>query len=369
MPLSRPPLRRLSSRLCRLSRGAAAIALLAAAAVLAPAAVAQAQNAPNPVEAEFWRSAQRIDTPDAYRAFLAAFPSSLYAPLAKAAIDRPVAPVATPAAVAASAPAVRLRPFSRSAQSDSVTVQLGDRLIGPGYIWVGRAGTAKQVALPPGEWVVLSVVESKSMQSFHVAGFQMTPRPMEVVRIAFGRFAGNRLTTLMQAVLTVSFSNVPNWTDIAGCDSDEALRLRHQRSSQGVRDECLSARSSANPLAELADAETATRQALDALGARVSGAALVSTLSYGEKVRGYFGLVRLDWPGASIAGGAPDDASLWTPAALASLPVHRAYYDKAAAWLDRWRGTQRDGYLRNLEGEELAPAGAKTPAAAAMADF
>lgn len=361
MPLTRPPLRRLCSRF------AAAALTFAATALLAPAALAQ--TAPSPVETEFWRSAQRIDTADAYRAFLAAFPASLYAPLAKAAIDRPAAPVATPAAVAASAPAAKLRPFSRSAQSDSVTAKLGDRFIGPGYLWVGRAGSAKQVALPPGEWVLLSVVEGKSTQSFHVSGFLMAPRPMEVVRIAFGRFAGNRLATLMQAVLTVSYSNVPNWTDIVGCDSDEALRLRHQRNSQGLRDECLSARSSANPLAELADAEAATRQALDALGAQVGGAALVSSLSYAEKVRGYLGLTRLDWPGASLTGGAADDASLWTPAALASVPVHRAYFDKASAWLDRWRVTQRDGYLRSLDGEELTTAGSKSPAAAAMADF
>lgn len=359
MPLSRPPLRRLRGRLV-------AAALATAAAALAPAA--QAQNAPSPVETEFWRSAQRIDTPEAYRAFLAAFPASLYTPLAKAAIDKPAAPVATPATAAASAPPSRLRPFSRSAESDSVTVKLGDRLVGPGYLWVGRAGTAKQVALPPGEWVVLAVAESKSVESFHVNGYLMTPRPIEVVRIAFGRFVGNRLATLMQAALTVSFSNVPNWTDIAGCDGGEAQRLRHQRSSQGLRDECVSARASANPLAELADAEAGIRRALDALGAQASGAALVSTLSYGEKVRGYLGSTRIDWPGQTL-GGAADDPSLWTPTALAAVPAHRAYYDKAAAWLDRWRATQRDGYLRNLEGEELTPAGSKAPAAAAMADF
>jgi hypothetical protein len=365
MPLSRPPLRRLSSRL---SRGAAAIALSAAAAVLAPAA--QAQNAPSPVETEFWRSAQRIDTPDAYRAFLAAFPASLYAPLAKAAIDKPpAAAVAAPAAAAPPASATSaLRTFSRPVESQSVTLKLGDRLTGPGYVWVGRAGTAKQVALPPGEWVLLSVVEGKSVQSFHVSGFLMAPRPMEVVRIAFGRFVGARLASLMQTTLTVSFSNVPDWTDVVGCDRGEALRLRHQRGSQGVRDECVSARSSANPLAELADAESATRDTLNALGAQVSGAALVSTLSYGEKVRGYLGLTRLDWPGVTL-GAAADDASLWTPTALASIPAHQAYAAKASAWLDRWRQTQRDGYLRNLDGEELTTAGAKAPAAAAMADF
>lgn len=137
--------------------------LLAAALILpvlaqpAPARAAAAAEAPSPAETEFWRSAERIGTPEAYRAFLAAFPKGLFAPLALAALDKAEAALAP--AASASGPvlqvlpkrpqgvlgrAASLKPFGREAErSGVITFRLGDHFAGPGAIMVGRFGAKK----------------------------------------------------------------------------------------------------------------------------------------------------------------------------------------------------------------------------------
>lgn len=360
---------------------AAALALLAAVPAQAQAPAAAA---PSAAETEFWRSAERIGTPDAYRAFLSAFPNGLFAPMARAALAKgeSASPVVLPgtgaAAQGTAAGAVlavlpssplgtlgvggRLQPFSREAENSGiVTFRLGDRFAGPGALMVGRFGAKKQLLLPAGDWVVLAAVDNRSAQNVNYISHQIRSEPVDVGSVVFGRFAGSRLVTLLHFTMNGRQVTVPTWSDLAGCEAGGALRLRFEKGlQQRTRDECLALRSSAEPLAGTDPAQAELRGELQAslasLGAVVRGAGLTSTLSFGDRTYGYLGVSRIDWPGHWL--GAPaDDPRAWTPEALAVAPAQRAYVDALVAWAAAYRAAAREGYWRDHPGPELSPGG------------
>jgi len=377
---------------------AAALALLAAVPVQAQA---PATAAPSAAETEFWRSAERIGTPDAYRAFLSAFPNGLFAPMARAALAKGEAasPVVLPGAGGAGqgAPAAaltagtavlpgsplgtlgvggRLQPLSREAENSGiVTFRLGDWFAGPGALMVGRFGAKKQLLLPAGDWVVLAAVDSKSTQNVNYASHQMRMDRIDVGTIVFGRFAGSRLVTLLSFTMNGRQVVVPTWSDLAGCEAGGALRLRFDKGTlQRTRDECIALRSSAEPLAGPDPAQAELRGELQAslasLGAVVRGAGLTSTVSFGDRSYGYLGVSRIDWPGHWL--GAPaDDPRAWTPEALAVAPAQRAYVDALVAWAAAYREAAREGYWRDHPGPELSPGGraAAGPAPAGLGEW
>jgi len=325
-----------------------AAALCAASLLTLPAQPVAAQQAAVPTvsaaEADFWRSTDRIGTPDAYRAYLAVFPNGLYVPLAKAALAKGDGSV--------------LRSFRKEAEnSGQVTFQLGDRFAGPGAITVGRFGSKKEILLPKGEWVVLAAVDSRTMQTVTGVANQTFSEGVAVGTVAFGRFSGLRLVALLRFAFNGSKVAVPTWSDLAGCDAGGSLRLHHERTAVSRwRDECLSARSLADPLAEDNPERAELLASLAQLGATVSGAALVNTASMADRDNGYLGINRIDWPGSHL-GASADAASAWTIDGVAAGPDRRAFVDAAATWMKSYREAARAGYLRQHPGPALSPGG------------
>lgn len=128
-----------------------------------PAQVDKAQ-----VEVDFWRSVERLDTADAYVAYLEVYPQGRFAPLARIAIKklgRNASVGVSPAQATSSAGLAesdRLKPFREDASSGAIGLQVGDRIRGPGVVTVGRIGARKQLAIPAGEWVVIAATDHNS---------------------------------------------------------------------------------------------------------------------------------------------------------------------------------------------------------------
>ena len=96
-----------------------------AAAEPAPHVWQVAQAGPGAVEADYWRSTEKLGTPDAYRAYLAAFPQGFYARLAHVALAKAGAatppPAPSPVVAPQTAPPVVQRQV-RSTELDAAPV-------------------------------------------------------------------------------------------------------------------------------------------------------------------------------------------------------------------------------------------------------
>lgn len=334
-----------------------------AAAAPAPDTTLAANEASSESEVEFWRSAQRIDTPAAYRAYLDAFPNGVFASLArmKAAGSAGATAPATSAAPApagvpnAARPAANLRYFSEAlADSGAIELRLGDRLIGPGWLTVGSIGAKKQLIIPAGEWVLLAASDTKSTQPPMIA---VAPRPVRVgmTTVVFGKFSGDQLATLLRVTTNIQVAKVGAWSDLEGCDPPAgAIVLEHARTPGTFRDECKALRVEDSPLqAEFTTAEEAKRN-LGRLGARVGGAGLVTSLSFAEQKRGYLGITRIDWP-ATVLGASADKASAWRGAALEGSAERQAYLKRLGEWARAYRELASQGYQQAFDGTDLVP--------------
>ncbi len=216
-----------------------ALTVLTVTMTLLPAGPAQAQSAApaaNSADADFWRSAERIGTIDAMRAYLAAFPQGFYAALARAAIDRlqaeanaPRAPATTTAPTAPAAPAagtVLPAPTSTGLKSDpakvlagvatsgAITMMPGETYFGPGPITVGYLGAKKQLVLPNGAWVLVSVADRTSSSITGVT----------LVSMVFAQFREGRLVSLMSYLFNGRTVRGHNWTDADQCHNGNAPR-------------------------------------------------------------------------------------------------------------------------------------------------
>jgi len=304
-----------------------------------------AQGAANSTEIEFWRSTDRMGTPEAYRAYLDAYPSGSFAALARLALSR-VAPNAPAAAAAPAVPtpsstAAGLRYFTQPADSGAVTLNIGDRHKGPTALTAGWLGARKQLVLPSGDWVVLSAADRKLALLSNVNA--------TITTVTFGKFTGERLSTLLRFTFSSQVPSVSSWPDLAGCDRADAQLMHSARSQQGVRDECISLRATAQPMSVVFQGADELRASLDKLGAKVSGPALTTTITMADKRHGYWGLSRYDWPGASMGADA-DKIGEWRRDMLALPAAKAAYANGLLSWAERYRPHAVEGHRNDYNG-------------------
>ena len=312
-----------------------------------------ANDAAASMELEFWRSAERIGTADAYRAHLAAFPNGTFAPLARAALEK----------ANATAPAVQVKPagpqpetparaspdlryFSESPPyTGSISFNVGDRFSGPGALTVGWLGAKKQVLLPPGEWVVLAATDSKSSQN---AGFR-GERPISMVTLVFGKFMSDRVSTMLQFTSDIRPGEKVIWSDIDQCELQTPTRLHHASgNATPFRKECLAIRSIAKPFSDPNDATLEMKRSLDRMGARMGGLAVASILTFAEQANGYLGITRFDWP-SPLLGSEGENADSWLPANVEASAPRRTYVNALLAWASSYRKLAGAGYARKLD--------------------
>jgi len=197
---------------------------LAWSAVLLGVAPCAWGQEPDATESEFWRSAERIGTEAAYTIYLTRYPSGVFAPLAKAALDKLGAgamPTVVPPAPSPSGDLSRRRAqltsYKGDPESGAIDFMVGDRFYGPGTIQIGRWGARKQLLIPNGEWVALAAVGRTAANS------------ITMVSAALGQFDGSRLRSLL-VVDTNSWKvpvrpNLPvEWKNAKDCER-EAPRL------------------------------------------------------------------------------------------------------------------------------------------------
>jgi hypothetical protein len=331
--------------------------LIAAMLLSAGASAWAAGEPPSAAEIEFWRSTERLGTPEAYRAYLAAFPNGLYVPLARAALGTP-APAA-PAAPAAKPGATTLRYFSEPAdETGAINFNIGDRFSGPGALNLGRLGARRQMVLPEGDWVVLAGTDWRAPFPYNLRSDRLQVAMSTVV---FGKFAGDRLVTMLR--YTANTRPTPNlgsntlswnWADYVNCDANNTTtRLFQERTRPNAsRDECLSIWVAPDPLSEPWPGNEQAKANVSRIGGNTSGAAIVTTLSFAEQPRyGYLGIVRVDWP--NLAGS--EQAGAWQPDEVAAVPARRAFVKSLRDWASEYRKAALEGFRRDYPGEDLKP--------------
>lgn len=338
-----------------------------------------ATEGPSEGELEFWRSAQRIDTPASYRAYLEAFPRGLFSGLARLKLTKEAAtadpqrpsdlpPPAAPTGVAAR-PTADLRYFSKpTVNSGALIFNLGDRIAGPGVLTVGSIGAKKQIVLPAGEWILLAAVDTKSVQP-PVSAIANGENRVSLTTISFGRFAGDRLIALMRFTTNTQIASGTSWTDIVGCDQSNAANLEHSRTQAGLREDCEALRIEASSTKTSIFSEE-LQESVARLGANLSGVALVTTITFAERRLGYLGITRIDWPGA-VLGMTWDVAPSWRPLAIEDSTERRAYVKRLRDWTRAYRILATEGYQRRFDTADLvanAPA-ASTTMPPQIADF
>lgn len=311
--------------------------VLCSAALLLSALPAGAQPAaPGDFELELWRSAQRYDTPAAYRAYLAAFPQGAFAAMAQAALDRPAAGTAAAAPATPPAPALLGR-LQGTATSGSTELPVGTRLVGPGVVTVGAIGVRRQLLVPAGDWILLAAVDHRTPGTVQVS----------LATLALGQFSGRELRSL----LLVDFNRrgviipggslqaqqamgvLPRWPEAERCEAAAGNELLLEvGSTRGVR-HCSALRPEADWRRHLSTAPElpeALDSALASLGATTVPLPLRSELHITDTRYNHMGYMRLD---AAAVGPAPARAD----------------------WLRRFTPLALQGYARDLDAEDLQP--------------
>ena len=289
--------------------GAAALLLIASGNPTVAAApltiLAAADVAPDATEQLLWQSADRLATPDAYRAYLARYPSGFFAPMANAALSKSAEPPkaqARPAAMQISDPGGALNPFTASASSAAVSFDIGETFSGPTSVAVGRFGAKKMLVLPAGKWIALAAQDEIAYLPSSGGG---GTTPVTLTTASFGRFAGSRLVSLMTFKFSAQKMTASSWSSVDGCERAGTSKLQGSRPTKSAwRGECVALAFDSTPLADALPATAEFQRSLARLGATVSGPALVSTWSYTEKQRGFLGITRFDWPGPMLGNDA-----------------------------------------------------------------
>lgn len=325
----------------------AALVVLACSSVLR-ADPAAAQAAPDATESLFWQSTERLATPEGYRAYLSRYPNGFFAPLANAALNKGSAAAAT--RQESPAPAT-LAPFVAAPDSGAVQFNVGDTFDGPMAHTVGWAGAKKQVVLPAGRWIALAAKDEPVSLASSINTIT-TPQRVVLATAMFGRFVDGRLAALLQFRFSSHKSSSIAWSGVDGCERPGNLALQSFRpQASGWRDECMALAYDPNPLTGTAPADDA-RRSLTRMGAKVQGPALVSTLSFSEKQRGYLGITRYDWPGVTMGDDAQSQRD-WNPVGMDS--AHQAYSTQLWAWVKAYQQLARDGYTNDYDGTGKTP--------------
>jgi hypothetical protein len=314
-----------------------------------------------------------LQTRAAYEAYLTSFPKGVFAPLARAAIEKTSATGGASTktetgTTTGDRPGSGLRTFSeRSVGSGAITFNIGDEFNGPGVLTVGWAGSKKQLVLPAGKWFVLAAVDSKSEQPQMYSTIARENR-VDLTTVVLGRFSGAQLKTLLRFTVSSKRATVQTWSDLSGCDDGGPLRLQYNRSGSWL-ERCAALRVATDPLAERSPALGETRRSLSRMNASAGGLGLVSTLSFSELKLGYLGVARIDWPDAGL-GPFADKASSWSSDSLSASPQQEAFITALAGWSREYERVLVDGFKRNIDSTDLiAAAPARTSSSIALGDF
>jgi hypothetical protein len=320
-------------------------------------------------DAEYWRSAERIDTVDAFRAYLEVYPNGRYAALARAAIAKAGVSPGDPAGVtrpigAKSQPQVpqggaveagaSLKYFSEPApHSDAITFKLGDRFTGPGVVTVGWLGAKKQVVLPAGEWIAMAARDHDGTHN-------------KFTTVVFGRLSGEQLIT--QLLVTLTRVGTPNrsthWPEINSCgQSDPLAHYQWQNDATSYQRECLKLKAFGGPVLP-GPTEDEFRSSLERLGARRSGVMVISNLFFADGTNGFMRIARVDFPAAALGEQGLRQRD-WQPEATAQSTARIAYLKALASWMDVYRKFAGEGFRRELSQADLVP-GAAAPASSAV---
>lgn len=319
-----------------------AAALLIAFAAFGAAAQQPAPAAPSAYELELWQAATRLNTPDAYRAYLAAFPNGAFAAMAKLSL-----PKTDTAAAPQSAPVAAVATFSAPLETGSISLQPGQVLKGPGFVTVGWLGAKRQLVVPAGDWTLLAAWDHDA----DTARVLMTS-------MALGQFAGPQLKSLVVARFNRKpislpsgggFSQsyqamglIPRWMDAERC---EAAPAAYQAAANaGTLRHCEALQWRTEPV-EPALAERLA-PALKALKAELPPLPVRSEVHIVDKRMGYLAYQRLDCVPGGDAGAA---CRAQAPAAGSAPPADRT------AWLKAFVPLALAGYERDLPGDDLVP--------------
>jgi len=312
---------------------------------------AAADVGPDATESLFWQSTERVATTDAYRAYLSRYPSGFFAPLATAALNKGSGSTGSAVAAASPAPAQpraetasKLTPFFQTADSGAVMFNLGETSNGPIAHTVGWAGAKKQVVLPNGQWIALAAQDEPVEMPWATTSMVGTSRVV-LATVMFGRFVDGRLASLMQFRFSSHKSPSVAWSAVDNCDRSGTMSLQSARpQTSGWRDECAALAYDASPLTAATPPIAELKRSLARMNATMQGPALVSTLSFSEKQRGYLGVTRYDWPGVAM-GDATQQARDWNPVGMDN--AHQSYATQLWEWTKGYQHIARDGYTND----------------------
>lgn len=319
------------------------VALLAATLAFGAVAQQPAPAAPSAYEMELWQAATRLNSPEAYQAYLKAFPNGAFAAMARLSLPK-TDPAAAPTPQAA--PVASVARFSAPLETGSITLQPGQTLTGPGFITVGWLGAKRQLVVPAGDWTLLAAWDHDADAA---RGVQMTS-------LALGQFAGAQLKSLVVARFNRKpislpsgggFSQsyqamgvLPRWLDAERCEAAPATW--RQAANAGTLRHCEALQLSTDPV----DGALAARlaPALKAMKAELPPLPVRSEVHIVDKRLGYLAYQRLD-----CLAGAGAACSTQPPAAGA------APADDRTAWLKAFAPLAVAGYERDLPGDDLEP--------------
>ena len=320
------------------------------------------------VEVDFWKSVERMDTPDAYAAYLEAYPNGRFALLARLAMKRtsgstqpapasatsvtPSAvgnvpavtpsPVPTPAPTHAQAPVAggKLNAWSEPA-SGAITLDAGHRIQGPGVITVGRLGARKQVPIPEGEWMVLAATDHDSEAQPKYFGASVVGQgTVKLTSMTLAQFEG----AVARSLLVVTFTRVTNdmlrfvWKGAEQCvASEDQFAYRHTEGGGRQLRLCVQVRHEANgiPAVFVSEHRKEINQNLARLGGRLGGFNTVTDLYLVDRYNAYLQITRLDCTEAQQGRPAcalPGTQPIGTAAQIAWV---KAYAPSAQAGFDR----------------------------------
>ena len=334
------------------------------------------------VEVDFWKSVERMDTADAYAAYLEAYPNGRFALLARLAMKRtsggaqpasasavpvppPVAstvPASAPASVPATTPMQvqaqvtggKLNAWSEPA-SGAITLDAGHKIRGPGVITVGRLGARKQLPIPEGEWVVVAATDHDSdTQPRHSAatGAVLGHGAVKLTTMTLAQFQG----TIAGSLLVVTFNRVTNdmprftWKSAEQCvaAADQAgqaepgapAEYRHTAGGGRHLRLCVQVRHEANgiPAVFAPEHRKEINQNLSKLGGRLGGFNTETDLYLVDRYNAYIRITRLDCteaqqgrPACAIPGIQPTGIAAQVAWAKAYAPSAQAGFDRDLA--------------------------------------
>lgn len=358
------------------------LATMAVACLALAPSIAAAQRAaePSAYELEVWRAASRIDTAEAYRAYLKEFPTGAFVQFAQLALLKlRVAPPAAPAgaavtaasgtatetASAAAAPAAapgvildgatfrpEVRPFKGPLNTGTISIEPGDALTGPGVITVGWLGAKRQFVIPRGTWTLLVAQDHTQMALRYRA---------EMTTLVFGEFGGTQLRSVLIGTFNrfgvprrsgptdvlQANGSLPKWTEADDCQAKRPDDLHRSVGVSGSVTWCTRARrtTGAPDIDEtLSGFRAELDNALAQAGARMSGFQVRSEVHLTDLQFGYLRYTKLDCVEAAQAD-----------APCASTPASAAAVAGRVAWLDSFLSFATQGYRRDLDVADLEP--------------